>query len=592
VAERRPRYGRAAGAALVGAALLGVAAGCASIPTSGPVRPGDVLQVDPENEGVPFIAEPPRRGAAPEEIVRGFLRAGADFRSDHAVAREYLTPAARQSWDPDRGTVVYTGIAEPQATAAPGSGQPVVVQVPEVARIDGEGSYRRSAEGSVVERAFGLDRVEGQWRIARLDDGLLLSALDVAETYRQVALYFLSPTRNVLVPDLVLLPQLQGLSTQLVSRLLRGPTAALRGAVRTAFPQGTSLDVESVPVSDGLATVQLDEVALRANEDARQQMSAQLVWTLKQLGPEVSRVRITAGGEDLLTSGVPPEQPREAWATFDPDAMPDDASLYAVRDGAVGQVLDGRFVPVAGAAGSGGAALRTPAVSLDGDQIAAVSADGGVLVHGQLADGVPLGVAARGGELSRPSFDPSGNLWFADRATGGLFLLPAGATTPVPVPVPRLPGGRLSGVAASRDGVRLALISGTGSAARLSVVAVAGLDRLGPDGGRSAEMRLVGLAAPLPGLRGVRDVAWADATTVVVLGSLDELPVRPHDVSVDGYRVVDLEPLAGLVTIAAAPPASRPVVGATTDGELVEHSPASGRGWEPLVQAVDPAFPG
>jgi len=591
VAERRHRYARAACAALVGVALLG-AAGCANIPTSGPVRPGDELQVDPENEGVPFIAEPPHRGAAPDEIVRGFLRAGADFRNDHAVAREYLTPAARQSWNPDGGTVVYTGIAEPQATAAPGQAQPVVVQVPEVARVDGEGSYRRSAEGSVVERAFGLERVEGQWRIARLDDGLLLSALDVTETYRQVALYFLSPTRNVLVPDVVLLPQLQGLSTQLVSRLLRGPTAALRGAVRTAFPQGTSLDVESVPVSDGLATVQLDEVALRANEDARQQMSAQLVWTLKQLGPEVTRVRITAGGEDLVTSGVPPEQPREAWATFDPDAVPGDVSLYAVRDGAVGEVLDERFAPVAGAAGSGGASLRTPAVSLDGDQVAAVSADGRVLVHGRLAEGAALSEAARGGELSRPSFDPAGNLWFADRATGGLFLLPAGAAAPVPVPVPRLPGGRLSGVAASRDGVRLALVSGTGSAARLSVVAVAGLDRLDADGSGAAELRLVGLTAPLPALRGVRDVAWTEATTVVALGSLDDLPARPHYISVDGYRMVDVEPLAGLVTITAAPPANRPLVGATTDGELVVHSPASGRGWESLLQAVDPAFPG
>ena len=48
-------------------------------------------------------AAPDARAPRPEDIVLGFLQSSADFRADHEIAREYLTPSARQRWRPAGG---------------------------------------------------------------------------------------------------------------------------------------------------------------------------------------------------------------------------------------------------------------------------------------------------------------------------------------------------------------------------------------------------------------------------------------------------------------------------------------------------------
>lgn len=574
---------------LVGALValgLVLLAGCAGIPTSGPIDRGGRLPDEPRNPGVPFIAEAPRPGASPEEIVLGFLRANADFRGDHRVARLYLTPTARQAWDPDAGTTVFAGVPTPDS----GTTDSVVVRAQKVADVDAEGAFLRSPPGATVERAFRLAEVDGQWRIASLADGLMMSAIDLREAYRQVTLYYLGPSREVLVPDPVLLAQLPGTTTQLVSRLLRGPTAGLRSAVGTAFPEGSDLDVAAVPVRGGVASVQLNGAVLRADAEARERMSVQLVWTLRQLGPEIERIRITVNGEDLLTSGAPVEQSRDSWKTYDPDRVVPGDSLYAVRGGAVGRVVSGRWLPLAGPVGQA-AGLRTPAVSLDGSQVAVVSRDGEALLVGRIAEDGTLDPVARGGDLARPSWDSAGNLWIVDRAAGTLVVLPSGTGRALHVALPELPG-RLSAARVSRDGSRVALITGSGSAARLFVAALSGVDQL--DGGSLSD-GVVSVIEPrevLPDLRSVRDVAWADAATLVVLGSRVGLRVQPLFVSTDGYQVTEVEPFQGLVAIAAGPgsPEPLPLVGATANGQLVTFR--SGRGWQPLGRGTDPGYRG
>ena len=566
--------------------VLSLLAGCADIPTSGAVRAGEDVQLERQDVAVPFIAEGPVPGASQVQVVQDFLRASADFRGDHAVAREYLTSRAAQTWRPGAGTIVHDGGAPPAVdTAADGT---LRATATELARIDADGSYSRTAGTPEVTRSFTMAQENGEWRIAALDDGLLLSQLDVSQSFRQVALYFLSPTRNSLVPDLVLLPELPGLSTKLVSRLLRGPTSDLRGAVLTAFPQGMQLEVPSVPVTEGLATVRLDAKALSADQDAREQMSAQLVWTLKQLGSQIDRVRITAGGDERFVASVSQDQDRDSWLTYDPDGLSGSPSVYAVRDGVVGRLIEGSFQPVVGPAGSGDLALRSPAVSLDVTELAAVSADGTLLRAGRTVDDDPFAPVLSGGDLSQPSWDPLGNLWVVDRASGQLLLLPGGVGPAVAVDVDRLPGGPPAQVAVSRDGSRVALVSARG---RLSVGAVTGIEDLEPDATGTPRITVGGLREILPSVRGVRDVAWSDATTLTVLGSLGGAPVAPFTTSIDGYDVVTIETEEDLATVAAAPLAdSGPLIGGTVDGELRQFT--SGRGWVGLGLGSDPAYPG
>lgn len=578
---------RVAGAlAAVAAVLL---AGCATVPTSGPIRQGEDLRLDRADAAVPFIATPPRPGATPEEVVRGFLRANADFRDDHFVARQHLTPQARQRWKTTAHTTVYEPVEVLADEPDPAT---VTVNGSEIARIDAEGSYRRTPADTPLSRTYQLASVAGEWRIASLEDGLVLSEVDVKETFRQVSLYFLSPSRDVLVPDTILLPELPGLSTKLVSRLLDGPTAELRSAVDTAIPQGTDLEVQSVPIRDGLATVPLNVRARGADDDARQQMAAQIVWTLKQLGPEIERVRITSGGDDLVVSGAPEEQPRESWPTFDPNGMLGTSAVYAVRDGVVGRFVESKFATVPGPAGSGDLRLRTPAVSRDQSRLAAVSADGRSLYTGRLADGAPFDRIAAGGDLGRPSWDRQGNLWFLDRSTGAVAVLPEGATQPVSVTVGKLPGGKATQVLLARDGTRMALVTGTGPGARLVLAAVTGTDRLDPESAGTAKVSVLAAREVVPDLRGVRDVAWADAQTLAVIGSRAGLPAAVMYTSTDGYEIEPVRSGTDLVTIAAAPPLraqSSPLVVGTGEGQLLQ--PTLGVG-DLLGEGTDPTFPG
>ena len=572
------------------AAVATALSGCAGIPTSGSVHKGRDLQLERQDAAVQFIAEEPVPNASPVQVVQGFLRASADFRGDHEVARMYLTSRAAQRWRPAAETVVHDGGAPPAVRE--GTDGTVAAQVTEVARIDAEGTYRRTAGSPDLTRTYRMEREDGEWRIAGLDDGLVLSQLDVDQTFRQVSLYFLSPSRNSLVPDTVMVPELPGLTTKVVSRLLRGPTADLRGAVLTAFPQGTQLEVQSVPVRDGLATVSLDDAVLAANQDAREQMSAQIVWTLKQLGSQINRVRITAGGDDRFVQGAPQDQEINSWLTYDPDSFSGSPSVYVVQGPAVGRIIEGRFQPLTGPAGSGDIPVRTPAVSLDTTELAAVSTDGTALRVGRIAADGTFAVVLTGGDLSQPSWDPLGNLWVVDRSTGRLLLLPGGEAPAVEVTVPRLPGGRLAQVVVSRDGSRAAMVSGRGRAARLTLGAVTGIEDLDPDATGTPRVAIQGEREILPQVRAVRDVAWTDATTVTVLGSLDGAPVAPFTTTTDGYEVVTVEPQADLVTIAAAPVTaeSGPLIGATADAELRQYT--SGRGWVSFGEGTDPAYPG
>lgn len=565
--------------------LVAVLAGCSSIPSSGPVHEGRDLQLERGDSALRVIGQPPVKGASPQDVVRGFLQASADFVNDHATARLYLAPAVRQRWQPSTGTAVYDRSAAATSSEGPFSldvarDGTVNLSAAEVARMDAEGHYARSAPGTTLRRTFRMTKVDGEWRISALADGLVLTRGDIQETYRQVNLYFLAPSRTVLVPDTVFLPAEPGLSTTLVNRLLRGPSRSLRGVVTTAFPQGTSLSVSSVPVRDGVARVSLDPSALDADPDSRERMSAQLVWTLKQL-PEIQAVRVTANGESLAVRGVPEDQPRDAWSAYDPAGLTQGSIAYVVRHGRVGRVVDGKFTPVAGPAGDGREPVQRPGVSLDAAQLAAISPDGRTLLLGRLLDEGPLTARFRGGDLSAPSWDPAGNIWVADRSDGRLWLVPPGRGKPVQVEVPRLEAGRITTVRVARDGTRVALVAGAGSQAHLYVGSVVHepQERVG----------ITGVYGLLPELHAVRDIAWGDATTLAVLGRLGDQPSSPLFTDTDGYNVTPIEQLPNLATLAAAP-GPRPLLAADASGTLQQYT--VGRGWVKLGDGTDPTYPG
>jgi lipoprotein LpqB-like beta-propeller protein/sporulation and spore germination protein len=584
MSEQRVARGLLGAAAIVVATL--VLSSCAQIPTSGPVKSGGDPRLAQADNRVRSIGRPPRPGDSQTGVVEGFLASSADFRNDHAVAREYLTPTAAQSWRPQTSTVVYEPTASPPIVV---DSDDLSVEYGEKGQINEDGSFTSVTPDTTVTRSFHLTKVDGEWRISALQNGLLLSSSDVDDAYHRVALYFVAPSGTTVVPDLVFLPELPGLTTKVVARLLRGPAADLQGAVTTAFPDGTALDVNAVSVSNGLATVQLSSTARQANDEARVQMSAQIVYTLKQF-PDITRVRIKAGGQDLgVTGGV--EQSVTLWPLFDPDYLTtNEPSAYYSHGGAIGTFGKNGFNAVRGSGGRGVPPLQTPAVSLDLQRLAAVGNHGRTVYVGPMAVNATMRPRISGKDLSQPSWDRGQNLWVVNRATGELWYLADGAQDAQVVALPRDPTGlSLTGVSVGRDGARVALIFGTGRDAILKVAAIQRIETV--DG--SERVGIIDMHEPRPDLRGVRNATWADATTIAVLGSVAGSGSGPFVLDPQGYRIDDIQPLPDAITLTAAPPYAAkgpPLVAGTSSGTLYEYTSAGG--WTQAGAGWSPAYPG
>src|SRR6185312_14180059 len=85
---------------------------------------------------------------------------------------------------------------------------------------------------------------------------------------------------------------------RIVSALLTGPPASLRGAVYSAFPDGTKLSSPLVPVQDGIAKIDLTAEALSSKANERQLMKLQLLSSLSNV-PNITGIAISVGDSPL-----------------------------------------------------------------------------------------------------------------------------------------------------------------------------------------------------------------------------------------------------------------------------------------------------
>ncbi len=557
---------------VVGAAAL---SGCAQIPTGGPVHSGRGVGYHEQDSYVRALPAPPRPGAPPQEIVKGFLDASASFEDGYAVARQFLTPSASQGWDPGTGVTVYA--VDPFMALTLQHNDQVTFDAHHVATISDQGVYDPAPPQASVRATFTLARVGGQWRISNLPDGVYLTDIDVSRAYLSVDVYFLDPTGQVLVPDTIFLPRTLGMSTALVKRLLSGPSAWLRPAVTTAFPVGTAL-AGSVPVVNGLAEVDLTQAALSATPKSRDALSAQLVWTLSQLG-DVRAVRITVGGAPFSVSGAPVIQPVDSWRGFDPSALPSDAVGYAVREGRLGSLSNGQFSALSGPAGAGLITLVDPAVDPRAQRLAVLSARRTRLLVGPI--GGSLSEVLHGSALSAPSWDDSSVVWVTDTSPAGrstVWQVRADGKA-MRVPVPRLGGQSIVSARISRDGTRIALVTTVAGVARLYVGAVA------PGAGLSEPPQILSLRRLDPALTSIKQVTWAAADQLAVLGAVGTGPDSVYIVGLDGQLVVDEPGQPGTVAVAAAP--QQPIMIVTKDGQVYE---LAGHRWVAMLTKASAAF--
>ncbi len=565
--------------------LLAVAlfvSACAGIPTSGPVHEAGGFVNERDDPVTRIVAQPPRPGMTPEQVVEGFLQASASFDDDHAVARLFLSSQAARSWDAS-GVTVYDSSQAGSAKFVATAPDKVRFTAPEAGTISPQGEYTDAPDGTMTAADFALVRVSGQWRISALPAGLLLTTYDVGRAYRTYDVYFPDPSRTVMVPDQILVPVGPGISTTLVRSLLTGPTPWLAPAVRTAIPAGTKLVVDSVPVRDGVAQIDLTAAAANALGADAIALSAQFVWTLRQLSG-ITSVRLTVEGVPLRVPRAGDVQGIDSWPTFDPDGQTASAAAYFENEQRLWVQRGDRPERALGPAGDGSVPLARVAVSFGEAQVAGIDPSGRHLIVGRLAADGKLATVLTGTALSTPSWDRFDSVWTVDRTPAGpvLWQVPRSGT-PQQVAVTGAGTAGLVELRVARDGVRVAaLVKGTAGGQVL-------LGRL--ERSQGGAVVLAGLRPLATQLVDVRDVAWATSDRLVLLAA-DAVgaSARPTVVDLSGSTVQSLGPVADsvdLVSVTAAP--TNPVMAGSADGRLWWYT---GFGWDSPGRGTSPAYPG
>ncbi|MFL6240051.1 MAG: LpqB family beta-propeller domain-containing protein [Actinomycetes bacterium] len=568
--------------AIASALAIATGTGCAGVPDHGTVHAGNVL---PAGKNVSetqsrVLVHGPVPGARPEEVVTGFLTASADPKPDHAIARSYLTAVAGRSWQPNARAQVYDGSAANSVGPARFSagGRNVVLHVPLVATVGADGGYNVGAPGAQLRVDFHLVKQHGEWRIANPPAGLLLTPLDLTNSLNAQFVYFLNRDMSVVVPNTeFIFATAPGLATALMRALLRGPTTWLSPSVRTAIPVGTTL-VGTVPVDDhGTATVNLSQEALAATLAQREQMSAQIVWTLGGI-PNVNRIRVLVENSPLDVPSVGSPQTRDSWPTYDPSALkPAAQGFYRSGDHIV--TTSGARLP--GPLGSGQTTLEDVAVSPDLAFVAGVHRSGSRTTVYTGAFGAPLHatyvVAA---PVTPLSWDVSGELWTVQlSATPAVLLLRPGQPV-LRIPAPSLAGLDVRSLRISRDGTRVALVTSTASGAKLLIGRVSTTN----DGA----LRLDGFRDPAPDLTDVGDPTWADANTVLVLARTPGHGRTPWLVDVDGVKPTPVT-TSGLNTYSGVAAAPGQALLAESAGRIYQATRGS---WTPVGSGSAPSYPG
>ncbi|ABS05276.1 LpqB family beta-propeller domain-containing protein [Kineococcus radiotolerans] len=574
-----PALARVLAPALVPVALL---AGCGGVPRSSDVVSGSPVEEDPRAGLLQVLPDGPEDDAGAVDVVRGFLLAAASAEDDHAVAREFLGPAAAQSWRPDAGTTIVA--ADPGLALLQQDGDSAVVAVTAAvqARVDAAGRYAEEPPGTTLTSSLHLSRVGGRWRVTDPADGVVLTALDASRTLRPFPVYFATAGPSPrLVGDVRWFGYDSSTATRVVAALLQGPSPWLAPGVSTGAPAGTGLRVGTVPVEagTGTATVDLSDAVLGADPAERGLLLSQLRASLSGL-PGVDDVQVTVDGAELTRA------PGAAGADVPRSAVVADPRLVALGPEGLSRHDGDRLRPVAGT-GPGldlaGAAAH-PAAAADASAFAVLT-DGGRTLRVQRPGG-ELEVAVGGqGVLAPPSIDRFGWLWTAPATAGAapLVVPTAAPETPAAQVVPPAEGlGSVQRVRVSRDGARLLVVGR--DAAGVAHVRVHGIVR---DAGGKPLRLGVGTADLVPGAGEVLDAAWLVEDELVVLvrpPGADPVPVLAE---VSGPST-PLPAVPGAVAVAGGW-TDRDVVVGTADGRLLSRS---GADWIAVATGRDPAYPG
>ncbi len=544
------------------AAVIVLLAGCATVPTSGPVREhaSGGQQID---SGVKVAPVPPAPDASPMLIVEGFLHAMGTDQPGFAIARQYLTPEADAAWRPESGTLIYANGYQPREADTGTEDHPAITVEPVLSgTISPRGEYREASGGH--RHDFGLEQRNGQWRIGHPPDGLLISRYHFETNYTAVDLHFMDATGSVLVPDPRYVAQNALTPKSVVEAQLAGPGGWLAPAVRRApWLRSVVEDVELLP--QDVAVLKLAPAAAELSDEQRRMLMAEFTTSLTEL-PQVAAVQFSIGATLLPLPGTTAVTlTTAAFPEFAP-VDPQGGELLAVREGVVRTVSSrepwNELEPVVTALGAAG----TIAARRDLTELAAVNPEGTALAIAGEGDETET-VLLQGERLLRPDYSRRNELWAieAGAEAAGFSVFAADDHTPIPVTIEGvMPADGVLAFRLSPDGTRIALVLDGPRVDGVTVEQV-GIARVvrSPDGIVLGDFRTVTVSPPAEAARSVLDVGWLTPTALLVLVS-HRVTSSVVEVDQDSAQAEDIGPadLAGLSELAVVP-GSQPVLRGT-----------------------------
>ncbi|RNL63058.1 hypothetical protein EFK50_15200 [Nocardioides marmoriginsengisoli] len=543
-------------ALLAGLLAAAVAAGCSTLPVTGPVHTRADEDTNSLNQA-PYFAPPgPTPGASTTAIVNGFLLAIQANPPSTAVARSFLSDAARTTWKPVQGTIVYDG-----ADVEEDGSQRVDVRLSGSHLLDQRGAWLGASAGSTSRLPFVLTQEHGEWRIANPPTSLPVPTSYFRSLYVPYTLYFYDRTGSVLVPTRIYLPRGEQIASNLVRGLLDGPGAAVAG-----------LDSGVTTNADGIAEVGLGPEAQRLTPPDLHRLIVQLSWTLRQV-PGITRLRVTADGVPVPLPDGQSDVSLTERLEYDPVTAP-AREVVAISEGRVQRIERQGATPVGGPLGQPGFALRSVAQSVERGELAAVAGNGSQLyvARDRGATGATrVQTPITGAEnLLRPAYDRFGGLWAVDAARGGAVVHLVTAGTDRVVRVPGISGRRISAFTVTRDGARLVAGIAGSSSTSLAVAEVVRAER-----GRVARV-VEGGRVTVPGsnLGSIVDVGQDGPTTAAVLTLSDSGTRHVLSVELDGSpgdQIGTPDPVPDhLVALVVSPDPSLPARAVAADGRLLE----------------------
>ena len=472
-----------------------VATGCTTLPTASAPERFDVS--DQASVPLDLSAAGPTQNSTPTTLVNDFLLACAAGPSDDfQTARKYLTQQAASAWRPTVQVQIYaSGTAptvtgeDPTANEDDADAQTTTVNLTATltATLDQIGVLTLASGSPSLQRSFQLTKQDGQWRIATLEDEVILSEASFKASFQQGDLFFPSSTRDALVADPRWYPA-RRLSSLLLSGLMGGPSELIADSVVNAIPAGITLPSQGVTVEDGVAVVELSG-QLPADGSEQRLLASEITQTLMQ-ARAANSVRIKVSGVELPQDGllqVQDLQPNAAVGIHEGQAV----SVSASNVSATGiPVPQGAVKPARGWNGA------TVTAWLDGDSMTITGSTGTFMT--------------KVGSPTWPSVDRYGWAWSANSSPGGAIQLikTDGSMTSLPAPVST--DATVKSLRISPDGARALMVIQQGNRTWVSISTI--------QRDYSGTPQTLSIQTPLGGLtQTVMDASWAGSDRLVAL---------------------------------------------------------------------------